>query len=859
VGEYLVRAAEELVSTVRSGFEQIGYRDELLLQEYRFADYWDASYPVREIPLAGFAQQPPSYRTAGFGVLIAANGDEHMSNFIALGAPQVFVIDSTASEVRLWKLLGTEGPQLADRIRPEAILSTIRSHREEWGPEGVLRAKSIGPYAKPEQLDIYDFGILPVLEQEVHRRLDSLFAHATATILEALRQHRATEPSDADYRGLFRLMFRLVAAKLLADRGHPGDWSNPDVARVLQDVDDFYFRTSKPEQVLEERDIQQSAWDVIRKGFHLQNLSLEALAQVYETTFVSTETRRTYGTHATPPEIAEFIVGRLPFEDIDDPNQRTVFEPFSGHAPFLTAALGRLRSLLPASTGAEERHRYLVEMLSGIELDSFAREIARYSLILADYPNPNGWQIAEADAFHSLEFTQFLLRSNVVLCNPPFGQFTASERGRYPNLRAANKGVQTLLRVLENPPLMLGFVLPRSFADGSIYRTAREQLANLYGDISITALPDIAFRFSEAETVVVLASARTYEERRWHRVFVSKRDYKLFLQTGRPTWEDVEQLPASQLSMPQLWKNPLAKGLEEQLKDYSRLEHVADIHRGVEYRTPVEEHISDGPKRGFVPGLHRVDDGLEPYFVRAWKYLDADPDVMRTEAYRLPWDRPKVIANAARLSRGPWRIMAAVDERGLLCYQRFHGLWPRDETPIELIAAVLNGPVANVLLSASETTRDNLVRALRAIPLPRLAQEDIDTVCELVRRYQRQAVVQNQLEMEDIAFQDLVVQIDTIVLSGYYLPDWLKSDLMDYIGSTRHPRLESSFVDQLRERYGKLIDKKFSQGLVSSEIREVERINQLLDSAEASYYAPIIDALAKVRADITVGRSIDEE
>ena len=127
-----------------------------------------------------------------------------------------------------------------------------------------------------------------------------------------------------------------------------------------------------------------------REGFHLQNVSLEALAYVYENTFVSRELRQAYGTHATPPEVAEFVVRQLPFEAISDRDQRTVFEPFAGHAPFLTAALGRLRALLPSSVGVDARHKYLVRMLSGIELDSFACEIAWHSLILADYPNPNG-------------------------------------------------------------------------------------------------------------------------------------------------------------------------------------------------------------------------------------------------------------------------------------------------------------------------------------------------------------------------------------------------------------------------------------------------------------------------------------
>ena len=853
----MARAAEELLSTARSGFEQIGYRDELLLSQYRFADYWNPSYPVREIRLAGFAQQPPSYRTAGFGVLISDNGYEDMSNFIALGAPQVLVIDSAGSEVRLWKLLGADGPQLTESISPDNLFNTIRSREEEWGPEGVLRAKSIGPYAREEQLDIYDVGLLPVLEREVHRKLDGVFTNAMAVTVEALYERTGREPSVADYRELFRLMFRLVAAKLLADRGHPGDWANANVEEVLRDVNDFYFRTSHPERVLEDLNVQQLAWDVIRTSFHLQNLSLEALAQVYEDTFVSVETRRTYGTHATPPEIAEFVVGRLPFESIEDPDERTVFEPFSGHAPFLTAALGRLRSLLPSSTGVTERHNYLVRMLSGIELDSFAREIARYSLILADYPNPNGWRIAEADAFHSLEFTQFLLESNIVLCNPPFGQFTTNERERYPNLRAANKGVEALLRVLENPPLMLGFVLPRLFTEGRLYRLARERLANVYDNISITALPDVAFRFSEAETVVVLADTRKNRTRRWHRAFVSKQDYEQFWRTGRPTWEDTEQVSGSIGPEPELWKDPLAKNLRAQLDGLSTLGQAAYIHRGIEYAGRASEHVFDTPDQGLKPGLLSVEDGLKPYVVRRHKYLDVSPSVMRTEAYRLPWGRHKVIVNAVRISRGPWRMVAAVDQSGLICYQLFHGVWPRGELPIEVLAAILNGPVANTLLSASETTRHNLVRNLREIPVPKLSSETMESVCELVREYRK--IAADTTAVDNGELDDLTAQIDTIVLSGYGLPDWLESKLLEYIGAARRPRANSTLIGQLRMRHGRLVDKKFIEGLLDSEVQELSRIDQLLDAAETSYYAPITEALAMARDTLLANRSLDEE
>ena len=89
----MASSTEELLSIAHSGFEEIGYQEELLLSEYQFADFLSPSCPVREIQLAGFAQQPPSYRKASFGVLVAPGAHECIADFMALGAPHVFMIN----------------------------------------------------------------------------------------------------------------------------------------------------------------------------------------------------------------------------------------------------------------------------------------------------------------------------------------------------------------------------------------------------------------------------------------------------------------------------------------------------------------------------------------------------------------------------------------------------------------------------------------------------------------------------------------------------------------------------------------------------------------------------------------------
>jgi hypothetical protein len=239
---HVASSTEELLSIARSGFEEIGYQEELLRSGYQFADFLSPSCPVREIQLAGFVQQPPSYRTASFGVLVAPGAHERIADFMALGAPHVFVINPGAEKVDRWIFQVAKSPQRVEQISADTLHATIRAHHDDWGPGSVLRAKSIGAHAAPVQLDFADYGLLPALEREAHKKLDQLFERALTVTTEAYRLRHGKELGAEDHRSLFRLIFRLVAAKLLTDRRYPGNWADTDVHVVIQSVNEFYFK-----------------------------------------------------------------------------------------------------------------------------------------------------------------------------------------------------------------------------------------------------------------------------------------------------------------------------------------------------------------------------------------------------------------------------------------------------------------------------------------------------------------------------------------------------------------------------------------------------------------------------------------
>ena len=775
----------EVMQNIKQEFQDLGYVGNLLQEDYAYADVLgtNSEYVVRQIPLAAFCQDPPSYRTASFGVAIANGryGTEFIQNHRSLGAPQIFEIGD--DKVYRWKVTVKDKPVLLEAVGLSDLPGLFAHHKENWTPQKVLRAKvNVTPAT---QLDFLDLGLLPLLDNEVRTKLDRLLQN---TISLAINTFEQKSPFlEEHYPSLFRLVFRLIASKVLADRNHPGYWVAEDPGSAIRAVEKFYFKDDKPEPVLEDYETQNAIWKHIRSTFHFQNLSVDSLAYVYENTLVTRNTRKLFGIHSTPPVIAEYIVRQLPFDKLAL-TERRVFEPFSGHSVFLVAAMQRMRDLLPFNMSPEERHQYFVEMLSGIEIDTFAREVARLSLMLADYPNPDGWNLYQGDALKSPLFEKELERANIVLCNPPFGKFDADERADYELLSSVWKPAEILYRVLQNPPELLGFVLPRIFLTGQSYKQIRSLIGETYSSIEILALPDNVFQYSEAESVLLLSSELNGGAVHLRTGEIHRRDFDDFY-TVRQSWNDDVRMVenAGKMFAENLWQPPLEEVWQATAR-MKRLSDLAQIHRGIQYNVPFAENKTDlvahEDNQGFMPGVHIVKGAVEPFVITASVFLNMDSSLMLTAANEFSWDKPKLIVNASRQSRGPWKISASVDNKGLVCYRNFHGIWPASGIALEVLAAIVNGPVANAFVSARGGDRYIRVSTLKDIPVPEFTERQQQVITSLVRQYISARVSWLRKKNKAIEEQNrclaLIHMIDAEILKAYDLEPRLERMLLDY-------------------------------------------------------------------------------
>lgn len=764
--------------------ESLGYRPEAIVRNFSFADVLTQGDVTRSVPLVAFTRTPPSYRSAALAVVVENDfrGIETVNKYRALGAPLLFVIE--AEEVTIWQVRSQDPPRAIERVRLEDVSALFSRNSREWHPDAIHRAKSIGVSSLEYQLDFVDLGLMPAIEGEVHLKLDRLLVDS----LDLVRN--APNGKGVDERVLFRVVFRLLAAKVLEDRGHPYSkkWDSQDLASVLREIEGFYNLGQIDyggQNCITQ--LFHAVWNKLRSGISFSNISSEDLAFVYENSLITPETRKLFGTHSTPRQVAEYVVQRLNLQSMNAEDVR-IYEPFAGAGVFLVSALRHLRDLLPVEWSDQKRHDFLIERISGDEIDPFACEVATLSLILADYPNHNGWHVTEADLFADGVLASRLADKNVIICNPPFEAFTPEDKSKYElATQTHSKAIAALGAALDAKPLALGFVLPHSFILEKQFSELRRRIEQLYGQVEILKLPDAIFGASGIESSAVIASdLRAASDTRItiRSTEVAERDRLRFLKTGHVTVQREEVRSFSETAYGDLWLRPLGE-VWEYLQSSPMLGSMLQTKRGLEWRYPQKQAQSDTKKPGYREGYANATN-LKQYQAPRKVWLDFKRENLRCGASH-DWSGEKIIASATRLNRGAWCIGAFVDHDRRLCSQQFFAMRPKNgiaKKELLALCAVVNGPIANAFLAINSPKDRFRTAVIDRIPLPRSFPARL---AELVDEYD---TCLNSLELltdRDSRLAELLIEIDAAVLGAYDLPLRLERQILEFFEAAKRP------------------------------------------------------------------------
>ncbi len=772
---------DKIFTHIENAFIEIGYKRNLIQNNYKYADLFAHGVPVRTIERAVFAQSPFDYRSACFGIHIAE--DNTPSDIItrrlkALGAPQIFIIRNGTTE--RWIITEKEAI-FRDNYRTNNLPHVITQNRQKWNPETVLRAKSGFAQPEPIQLDFVDIGLLPALENEAANKIDSMLK----VILNHAENDYKRQKISFDASTIFRIVFSLLAAKLLKDRDISNaaniDFSIPD--SPLQVVYNHYGRSLKTTAQSIPAPTLKTISREIGESFSLRNISVDTLTYIYENTFVSPETRQNLGIHSTPSYVADYVLSQIPIEELPR-TQWHVTDPMSGHSIFLIAAMRRMRDLLPRDWGGQQRHNFFAEHLHGVEIDAFSVEVGRMCMMLADFPEPNGWDLKEGDVFAGKTLEKIISKTTILVGNPPFEKI----KDWRPETPKPKELLKRALPALANKSF-IGLVLPRSFADGSDYKHERKFIFDNFELISLTTLPDRVFLHSDAETITIVA--RKNETRGSVQVLykeVKDQQREEFRMKRRVSWED--KVPQSYFvsKMQNRMIVPLLREIWEELQGNLRFKAIADIKIGVQHRSHLGKHLKEvynlNPFPGSKPGICKVTSGFTQYAANDVVHISTNNKFRRfedSEAWNLPWDKPKVIVPASRMSRGAWRYAAVVDKEKRIATRRFYAIWPKSEDfNVELLAALLNSPIAEAFVYAHSSKRDIPKWIYGEIPIPFQLQDAKQAIEMLVGEYLTCRGAENKAKK-------ILLEIDAQILKLYNLPPRLERQLLNIFWGHQRP------------------------------------------------------------------------
>ncbi|MCH7704255.1 MAG: SAM-dependent DNA methyltransferase, partial [Planctomycetes bacterium] len=491
------------------------------------------------VPVVAFAGKPWDSWSACIAV-VDKDDDSRASaaRVHTLGAPTVFVCHDSGAD---WWAMGPNGPKDKPRFLQWSTLGAVlRQEKDTLHPSRIYASKLRKPGSLGGQLWFFDAGLMPAVEKNRGETLTRLVEEA----INGLRDRLGTRlKSRQAQENVYRTVFWLLAAKILHDKGVPNfiriDLS--DVEEVFDRIGRHHGETDRyPPFGKSGRSAIDAAAKRIASCGSLADVSSESLAHVYENTLIDKtagrgkrkkasddyDIRKELGIHSTPSVLINHMLSQLwPLIEEIKPEDRHVFEPACGHAPFLTASMRWLRDW--GATGASgNSHDYLRSHLHGLESDSFALEVAKLALTLADEPHGNKWALTQADMFEPGVLAGHAKKAHILLANPPFERFTEEQRESYKKrgeaITSQTKAVEMLKRTLPTLPPggVFGIVVPQGVLHNKESQPVREFLLKECELTEIDEFADNLFENSDHEVAVLMGrkkKARTKPAMLWYR------------------------------------------------------------------------------------------------------------------------------------------------------------------------------------------------------------------------------------------------------------------------------------------------------------------------------------------------------
>jgi hypothetical protein len=763
-----------------------GYVDGLRAENYDFGG--------GHVTLATFSDTPHDSRsicTAAFDA--AGDPAAAVAGLKTLGSPIVF--SCYADKLQWWKQT-TGNAELLENIASTHVRNFFDQHKDDFSPTHIFEGKTLRRLPHQKQLTFVDAGLMPLIERESGEAISALVERVIKAMEKSLGRHVKT---NADVDAVYKSTFWLLAAKLLREKRVPSF-----ITIKLEDIDDVFRRVGLhygdteglPPGGPSWRNAIKEAARTINSFPRVAHVSVDALAHVYENAMIPPEVRKAHGIHSTPGALVDYMVWQLwPWIEQLPPERRHVFEPACGHAAFLVGALRVLRQWSDISDD-QERHDCLRKHLHGIEHDSFALEVARLRLTLADMPHGNKWDLASGDMFTGTYLEKETKRCGVLLANPPYERFTLVEQSRYARqaakVEASTKAAELLRRTIPylEEGACFGVVIPRGLLHSNEGTRVRRKLLSDFEIAEVDVFQDKLFEKADHEAAVLLGRRKGVhrtQRKTWFRR-VRNQDVEAFRDRFAFSSEEIIDVARFKLSATADLRVPELDTVWGHLSIYPKLGDVAMLGQGLFHKGEDLPRgtwtIHNPPQPGDPLGYANAHD--TPTIFGTPEIVGINLSLLAVDRMvaGAPTGKPQVLLNYAPISRDAWRIKATLDEKGLAVTNRFVTVRPKTRNVSTLsLWALMNSPVANAFVSCHLGKRDLLVGTMRKLPVPHLDEQTNAFIEGAALRYR--ALATSPGPLYDAAatpegLKQALLDMDAAVLRAYNLPPRLEHELLSF-------------------------------------------------------------------------------
>ena len=353
-----------------------------------------------------------------------------------------------------------------------------------------------------EALGLIDFSrkaTCKILSEEFEKGIT-----AAKTYLESIKKN-----NDRDINNVTSITMHIISALIINSKVYSNE-KMPNIWQLFDKLSQTY-KEYFDDKLMKKygKNLPDKICESLECSINYQSVDHELLGYFYESTLLqlneskAKNIRKEFGIYYTPKVLSQEIAAHIPFENIPVDN-RFVLDGTCGSGSLLLSACKRLEDLISLEKADFDRHEYLTNMIQGYDVDKFASEVAKLSLLLYSLPYGNKWNIKTGNLLRMN--TSEIRTPYVILGNPPYREI----RGDSERIQKAAAFVDKYLGLIHDGGY-IGIVLPESFMQNDSCSMQRERLLNELDILELWMLPGQIFE-NNCSTMVLIAQKKQVDK-----------------------------------------------------------------------------------------------------------------------------------------------------------------------------------------------------------------------------------------------------------------------------------------------------------------------------------------------------------